>query len=273
MLKILVPTDFSDTAFNAFKYILSLSQTMETSLTVVHSYATLSYSKSGIDEENARKVHSKFTEETEKMKALVSSFEKQPSVEFRLVEGELLQNLQEVIQKENFDAIVMGTTGNSGFENKILGSITTSIINNIELPVLSVPIYAKFEEIDAIGFTTLYDEQDKNILQRLLPLAKKYKTDVLSIHVTNAKEKVSDVKKEEFKDFFKEEPVIFIEKTSDSVSKGIFEFIDQSSVDVLCAITRNRSFLRRILEKSLTEKLSYHQSIPILVFHENYLKQ
>lgn len=273
MLHLLVTTDFSSTAFNAFKYATQLCQQFKGKITVLHSYAKLTKSKSGSGELELRKEKEKFEKEISKMLEFLELAQLNVSVDFIFKEGELLHNVHQLLNTTSYDCIVMGTTGNSGYENKILGTTTRSIIDNVVIPVLSVPVNARFDEIDTIGFTTVYDEQDQHILKKIIPIAKQYKSDIICIHVKNEKDKNINERKESFKKNFESEPVIFIEKENKNVENGIFEFIDQSSVDLICAVTRTRSFWKKVFEKSLTERLGFHQSIPVLVFHEDYLKE
>lgn len=271
MLQILVTTDFSSTAFNAFKYAAQLFSQYEGNITVLHSYAKITSSRSGSGVSEQNKQHEKFEIEKTRMEEFVQLAKLPVKVDYIFQEGELLQNIQELISTKAINCLVMGTTGNSGFENKILGSKTVTTINNVTIPVLSIPIYAKYEGIDTLGMTSIYDAKDKNILKKIVPFAKQYHFEVLSIHILNKKNQIAQEQIEDFKKDFATEPVSFIEKDSDDVNEGIFEFIDEHGIDMIFAVKRNRGFLQRILEKSLTEKLSYHQSIPVLIINEDFL--
>src|SRR5690554_3808446 len=77
----------------------------------------------------------------------------------------------------------MRTTCNSCFDNKIFGSLTSAVIKNASVPVLSIPHLCRFEGIDAVGFTTIYDEEDAALIHKFVPFAKEKSIDIYCIHV------------------------------------------------------------------------------------------
>lgn len=280
MIKILFPTDYSATAENAFIYALQICKNYDGELFVLHSYSPNSISKSNVQKisENVELGNPLDTSDLSKrqkskMRQLaVENDLGQVSLKFFIEEGELVQSILNLVSKETISLIVMGTTGNSGFENKVLGSKTFGVINNVDIPVLSIPHLCKFEEIDAIGFTTVYDEQDALVLRKMIPYIKSANADIYCIHVNKGKEVKTHEEILRWKEQFKNDPVFFVEKNQDDIVKAVFNSIDQYSIDILSCITRNKSLFQRVFESSIAEKLSYHKRIPLLTFHENMFK-
>lgn len=280
MIKILFPTDYSATANNAFLYALQMCKNYEGELLILHSYAPNIVS-GGISSQLTEDATTGrtlgafdfFKEKVSEMRALADANDLgSVSMKFILEEGELVQNIQELISKETFQMVMMGTTGNSGFENKLLGSKTVAVIKNINIPVLSIPYLSKFEGIDAVGFTTIYDDEDAAILRKKIPYTKYNNTDIYCIHVIKDKDLKQQEEIEQWKAEFKNDPVFFIEKSGPNIVKGIFEAIEEHSIDIISCITRNKSFIDRLFETSVSEQLSYHTRIPLLTYHENMFK-
>lgn len=280
MIKILFPTDYSATANNAFLYALQLCKNYDGELLVLHSY-TPNIISGGIssqmtdDAATGRTLGAfdLFKEKVVEMRKLAEDNSlNNISMKFILEEGELVQNIQDVISREKFDMIIIGTTGNSGFENKILGSKTSAVIKNVKIPVLSIPHLCKFEGIDAIGFTTIFDKEDGLALKRMLPFAENNKADIYCIHINKGKELMPSEQITEWKAQFKNDPVFFIEKSGTKIVKGIFDAIEEHSIDIISCVTRNKSFIDRLFEASVAEKLSYHKRIPLLTFKEDMFK-
>lgn len=280
MIKILVPTDYSATADNAFLYALNLCKMYGGEILVMHSYKLDVYSIKGsakaTDEAELGRTLGAFDIFKEKVAAMRRLAEKnnldQVTVKFILEQGELVQNIQEIVSKEVIDLVVMGTTGNSGFDNKIFGSLTSAVIKNASVPVLSIPHLCRFEGIDAVGFTTIYDEEDAALIHKFVPFAKEKSIDIYCIHVNKGKSDKNADEIAEWKAAFKSEPVFFIEKIGGKVVQSIFDTLEEHSIDVISCITRNKSFIDRLFESSVAEKLSYHKRIPLLTFHENMFK-
>ena len=275
MIKILFPTDYSATAENAFIYALQICKNYDGELIVLHSYTPKTNSKisENIDLENNSGTSGLFKQQIDQMRELaVENDLGELSLKFFMEEGDLVQNILDLVSKENISLIVMGTTGNSGFENKVLGSKTFGVINNVDIPVLSIPHLCKFEEISAVGFTTVYDKEDSLVLRKMIPYIQSVNADIYCIHVNKGKEIKTHEEIDRWKEQFKHDRVFFIEKKEDHIVKGIFDLIDQHSIDMLSCVTRNKSLFQRVFESSIAEKLSYHKRIPLLTFHENMFK-
>lgn len=279
MIKILFPTDFSATADNAFIYAMQICKNYNGILSVLHSYSSKSSSKnnaantSDVGTVNSMDASDLFKDQINKMYQLaVENDLGQVSLKFFIEEGELVQSILDLVSKDSINLIVMGTTGNSGFENKILGSTTVGVINNIDIPVLSIPHLCKFQEIDAVGFTTVYDDEDALVLRKMIPYVKSASADIYCIHVNKGKQSKTQEEISSWKQQFKQDPVYFIEKNQDDIVKAVFNSIDQYSIDMLSCITRNKSLFQRVFEGSIAEKLSYHKRIPLITFHENMFK-
>jgi len=280
MIKILVPTDYSATADNAFLYALNLCKMYGGELLVLHSYKLGIYSARGSEKateaaELGRTLGAfdHFKEKVAEMRRLAEENNlDQVTVKFTIEQGELVQNIQEIVSKEAIDLVVMGTTGNSGFDNKVFGSITSAVIKNASVPVLSIPHLCRFEGIDTVGFTTIYDEEEAALIQKFAPLAKEKNIDIYCIHVNKGKSEKNADEIAEWKAVFKSEPVFFIEKIGGKVVQNIFDTLEEHSIDVISCITRNKSFIDRLFESSVAEKLSYHKHIPLLTFHEKMIK-
>lgn len=273
MIKILFPTDYSATADNAFVYAMQICKNYSGELFVLHSYSSKSNVPKISENVELGDPSDLFKEEINRMLqlAIENDFGQVP-LKFFIEEGELVQSILDLVSKEAIKLIVMGTTGNSGFENKILGSKTAGVIKNVDIPVLSIPHMCKFEEIDAVGFTTVYDEEDALVLRKMIPYIQVANADIYCFHVNKGKEVKTHEEIIRWKEQFKHDPVFFVEKKQDNIVKGIFDFIDQHSIDMLSCVTRNKSLFQRVFESSIAEKLSYHKRIPLLTFHENMFK-
>src|SRR5690606_7485136 len=147
--------------------------------------------------------------------------------------------------------------------------IKVGVINNVAIAVSGIPHLCKFEEIDAVGFTTIYDEEDALVLRKMIPYIQLANAYIYCVHVNKGRQVKTQEEIVRWKDQFKKDPVYFVEKNKDDIVKGIFDFIEENSIDMLSCVTRNKCLFQRVFESSLAEKLSYHKRIPLLTFHEN----
>ena len=161
----------------------------------------------------------------------------------------------------------MGTSGVSGWEEFFLGTNTGSVISTINVPVLCVPLEAKFKKIETIGFTTRYREKDQKALKDVLKIAKKMEAKVRCLYVKTSNSDVSEETIKHWETEFAGEPVKFSVIPNDDVKETILDFVLFKDIDMLAMLTYKRNFFVELFKPSLTQKIANHSSVPILAVH------
>jgi hypothetical protein len=184
-----------------------------------------------------------FKEEIPKLNAIAAERNlDQIKMSHRLMDGSLLYNIKKAIKEEKIDFIVMGTTGATGWEAFFLGTNTGSVLTAVDVPVLSVPLEAKFKKIETIGFTTRFRAKDKKALKDVLKIAKKTNAKVRCLYVKTNKSDVSQTTIKQWEEEFADEPIQFSIIPSDDVQDTILDFILFREIDVLAMLTYKRNF-------------------------------
>lgn len=276
MKRILFPTDFSEAATNAFVHALEFAKIVNAELILLHTFEIPVYD-SQFFPENYASIYSSielakfemFKDEIPKLRTIAMERDLEDIViKHRLMDGDLIYNLKNAIEEDHIDFVIMGTTGDSDWTKFFLGSNTNSVISEIKVPVLCVPVSAKYKKIKTIGFTTRYREKDKNELRKVLTIAQKTNAKVKSLYVKTSKSDVSDETVKEWEREFANDNVEFLVLPSDEVKETILDFILYKEVDILTTITHKRSFFASIFESSFSQKIAKEVSIPVLVMHE-----
>jgi len=276
MKKILIPTDFSDTATNAFIHALEFAKIVKAELILLHTFEIPIYDSQFYPENYALIYDSielgkfeMFKDEIPKLKAIAAERNLENIViKHRLRDGDLLYNLKNAVKEDQADFVIMGTTGVSDWTKFFLGSNTNSVISGVEVPVLCVPFEAKFKKIKTIGFTTRYREKDKNELRKVLNIAQKMDAKVKSLYVKTSDSDVDEITVKEWELEFANENVEFLVLPSDEVKETILDFILYKDIDVLTTITHKKSFFESLFDSDFTKKITKEVSIPVLVMHE-----
>ncbi len=279
MKKILFPTDFSDTANNAFLYTLHLAKLYNAEVFVTHIYdkkvistlyggqpelvATI-YVDVELDE------FEYFKEESKKLRMIAEENNlSDVKLNFIFKSGSLVSTLGEIIEKEKINLVVMGTSGATNFEKKLWGSNTMNALRSLDIPILSIPKKAIFKGVKNIGFASALKDSDKPILANLLNF---YDDNDLIIKVLyimkndkNAEEQLIDKKIASWESEFRNEKLIFIKKISDSVTKGIYQLIFDENIDIVVIAKRDLSFIDSLFTHSLSEDLAKKMDFPLLV--------
>lgn len=281
MKKILFPTDFSDTANNAFLYTLHLAKLYNAEVFITHIYdkkvistlyggqpelvATI-YVDVELDE------FEYFKEESKKLRMIAEENNlSDVKLNFIFKSGSLVSTLGKIIEKEKINLVVMGTSGATNFEKKLWGSNTMNALRSLDIPILSIPKKAIFKGVKNIGFASALKDSDKPILANLLNFYDDNNLIIKVLYVikndknTEVEEQLIDKKIASWESEFRNEKLIFIKKISDSVTKGIYQLIFDENIDIAVIAKRDLSFIDSLFTHSLSEDLAKKMDFPLLV--------
>lgn len=277
MKKILVPIDFSDTSVNAFVYALEMANVLKAEIILLHTFElpivdsqSMPINYATIYEAIELTNFDHFKAELPKLRVLAESRGLDHiQLNHILMDGDLVYNIKKVVKQENIDFVVMGTKGATGWIDTFIGTNAGSVIADVQVPVLSVPLSAQYKKIDTIAFTTRFREKDIEALIKVLFFAKKMKAQVKCVYI---KTPSSDVTEETIKrwesHFDEEEPLQFVIVPGSDVKAAISNYLEQHPIDLLAMLTYKRNFFVELFSNTTTQKLSYHLKTPILAFHE-----
>lgn len=281
MKKILFPTDFSDTANNAFLYTLHLAKLYNAEVFITHIYdkkvistlyggqpelvATI-YVDVELDE------FEYFKEESKKLRMIAEENNlSDVKLNFIFKSGSLVSTLGKIIEKEKINLVVMGTSGATNFEKKLWGSNTMNALRSLDIPILSIPKKAIFKGVKNIGFASALKDSDKLILANLLNFYDDNNLIIKVLYVIKndknieVEEQLIDKKIASWESEFRNEKLIFIKKISDSVTKGIYQLIFDENIDIVVIAKRDLSFIDSLFTHSLSEDLAKKMDFPLLV--------
>lgn len=284
MKKILFPTDFSETANNAFIYAIHLAKSLDAELLVLHTFerpviSSLHGGRPELLEDVYTNIEMSefdhFKAEVPKMREIAERYNLQDtSMSFVFENGLLVYVIKNIVRKENIDLIVMGTSGASGFLKKFWGTNTVNTIQALNVPVLSVPHYAKFHAIKNIGLTTTFKESDKPIVAAILKAAAYYDGKVKCLHLMeysgNMDRKLAFANKhiQEWTELFDNPRLEFLTEKTDDLKKSVVQFVAKEKIDMLVIVKRNLSFVDSIFYSSLSKMLATSVTIPLMIVRE-----
>jgi len=277
MKKILFPTDFSEAATNAFVHALEFAKIVNAELVLLHTFEIPVYD-SQFFPENYAAIYSSielakfemFKDEIPKLRTIAMERNLEEIViKHRLMDGDLIYNLKNAVEEDKIDFVIMGTSGASDWTKFFTGSNTNSVISEVKVPVLCIPVTAKFHKIKVIGFTTRYREKDKTELRKVIEIAKKTNAKIKCLYVKTSNSDVSAATIKEWEQEFSGNNVEFLVLPSDEVKDTILDFILYKDIDILTTITHKRSFFEGIFDSGFTKKIAKEVSVPVLVMHEN----
>ena len=277
MKRVLIPTDFSDNAWNTILYALELFGDIACEFHILNAYevkpvqlvTTLSSQKVGHFYETVK------IESTEGLKMVLEDITNSKPVDhhsFKTISksGSLVEVVKKLVTKTNYDLIMIGTKGATGAKEIFLGSNTQKVIRNvIDCPILVVPEEVYFEEISEIAFATDFERvYYRSEIDPIIDLAKTHNATVRMIHVYD-EEKLGEVQtynSNTLEQFFKNIKHDFhVMPDFSTLEKAIQAFIEELEIDILAMINYPHSFIERITREPVIKKITFHTTIPFLV--------
>ncbi len=131
---ILFPTDFSETAEQAFPLACSLARDCNARVVVLYVLPP----PLGHEELEARHYPEEYYGIPEQALHRVQACDPIIHVEHRLEEGNAARKILEVAQEIQADLVIMGTHGRSGLGRLLLGSVAERVLREATCPVVTV---------------------------------------------------------------------------------------------------------------------------------------
>ncbi len=278
MKNILIPTDFSNTAANAFQFGMQLTSGRESDITVMHVYHPY------FDPDNPLDGSSHAEQEAATMKRMEVFLGENTSPS--TPQGQNLDTEQvklhkkisfgfaaeEVVEQSgNYDLLIMGTTGDGDLIEQLFGSVSSYVAQYANCPVLLIPPDASFKGFSTVVYATDNKAIDKAVFQRIKQDMGLEKAEVHFVNVRRQSEQefvFTTIKQERIPNSEQAEMELTnAEIISDNVLKALNEYAEVHRVDLLIMRTQQRSFLEKMFHPSLTKQMILHAKMPILVLH------
>ncbi|RMG78335.1 MAG: hypothetical protein D6714_18235 [Bacteroidetes bacterium] len=282
MKTILFPTDFSETANNAFIYALNFAKKTGASITTLHVYQLPDISSIHLPHTLLEIYESIDLETFENYRDHVPVLRKiaeenglnDVPVYHMMEEGETIPTILAAAQKTKADLIIMGTKGATGLKEIFIGTIAGEVLEKASCPVLVVPEKATFDgRIDHIAMTTTFREVEIKALEQVLNVAALFDAQVYCINVDPFQSSNLEPRIEKFKALIGERPNLHCEilKNPD-IEEAIAGFLEDHKIDLLAMLTRRRkNFIERLFSFSMTKKMAYHLHTPVLAMPQDTL--
>ena len=274
MRKVLIPTDFSENAMNAIHYGIDLFKYEISEFYFMHAYLDEIYA----DEvsltrealENAKSTASKNSkEQLQKTLKNISEFSPNPRHTYKIVSSNslLLDEADRIVDEENIDIVVMGTRGKTNDKNLTFGSHTLQVLKYVQCPVLAIPEHYKHTQPKHILFPTNYMiPYKRRELKLLCEIAAPYRAIIDMLYISKTK-KLS-IRQEDNQNFIKEtlckNTLNFKVANHKNITKTIYKYINENTIDMLVMVNTRHSFLENILFQSSIDELSLNLDIPFL---------
>lgn len=275
MKKILLPTDFSDNAWNAITYALQLYKNVKCNFILLNTYTPVVYQVEFMQSSEPQFQLMETVKETSKKKLhdLVEKIESEfpnPNHQFTTISSfnTLTGEISELYQGNVMDLIIMGTKGASGVKEVLFGSNTMHVLNNAKCPVIAIPSDFDFEKPHELLFPSDYeiDFKDQH-LQPLLDIANLYniRVNIMHVHYGEALTKKQETNRQKLETKFKGIAHLFHNIKNQNIPEAITEFQIKTRINLLVMINNKHSFFENLFFKSNIKHIGFHLNVPFMV--------
>ena len=272
MIKVLLPTDFSENALNAIHYAEKLFKDVKCTFYLLNTYTPVIYSYDfqmntggylgevsdvirDNSKSNLKKIKDKFSNANHTVETISS---------FNVLTDEII----EIVNNHDIDLVIMGTKGATGAKEVLFGSNTIHVIKKAKCSVLAIPDGYFFEKPIDILFPTDYkvDYADRQ-LNILKTIASTYKSKIHVLHVSHGR----DLNQDEIGKKLKLEKLLIDFKDSynsignQEIPKAINDFQKSTYVQLLMMINNKHSFFENLFFKPVINQIGFHLTVPFLV--------
>lgn len=280
MKKILLPTDFSDNAWNAIFTAVKLYTGVVCEFYIVHAYEPHALNLLGRKaQQRLGVIYDSLAQysgqELEKVITYLNKNHSNPNHSFKTIsKSETLEDsVQEIVSTEDIDLVVMGTQGATGSKEIFMGSNTVKVLKKLKsAPVLVVPSDYNFQNLKSLVFPTDFTRPyEKFELWPLTELATLWKAEIQIVYVAvqfilndnqKANRKVLEHRLSTLSHSFQQ--VEFQGNISDSLEK----YISENNADLLAMIRYHHTFWEKVIGEPVVKKIAFHSKVPVLMLPE-----
>lgn len=274
--RILVPTDFSDTAQNAMRYALWFASHYGAEIHVLHTVYPEhvqmdlpTYSaQATADKVEAAKAAMQAFVSTAREKVRPLNLPDKPSVTTDVIVGSAAGVIADYAKENEVDLIIMGTREQHHALERVFGSVTTALIRKSPTAVMAIPAHVNPKDINTVGYATDLSEDDPLHIWECGKVLEPFNPFIYVVHVHTPDQK-APLKMQRVEDFFADNApalqISFHEVEGEDVDSELNEFVDTHHLDLLIMHTRRRNIFERLSHKSHTKWMALYGSVPILI--------
>jgi nucleotide-binding universal stress UspA family protein len=272
MVNIVVPTDFSDLSRVAIQFAVKVANKLDGNITLLHVLTMIQPTRASMRLRYQALEMDLIEFAEEDFKPIIAEAEKvnktNHSIKHKIEKGQSFNDtVKRFAKRRRTGLIIIGTRGASGLKKYVMGSSTSSLIEVSHVPVLVVPEKATFSGFKNVVYATNLDHIE-NELKALLPYLKIFDSQLHILHVMRKNEDIEEVKAKIAKAWQKMnyKRITVSLKTGDEVDKVIESYVNQVKGDLITMFTHEKSFYQKLFNRSITKKMAFHSTVPLLAF-------
>ncbi len=265
MKRIIVPTNFSATAWNATMHAMEYCEIFCSELLLIHVFE---YTPNDLNT-NARSLTAAITEKEEALKQLIIKIKakktpKNFKISYLCKAGSLFGSIETLVSDSDSTLLVMGTKGRKGMVGTLFGSNTSRLMNAVNCNMLVVPTSAEFSLLNpitlALDYGTELNSYGLDLMEKIIKASNDYPIKLIHV-MKNMKNKPNLSPLNQFCNFKFQYDMI----PSENVLTTIESHVENNKTKLLVLTRIKQTFFKNIFQRCITTVLTVKAKMPILI--------
>jgi len=275
-MKIIVPTDFSPTSFNALKVAQNILKKTKGEIILLHVIEAPSASISSTGEIlEDMMTHVYIAELYAKVGLQLQNLkDKRNEVNIRILRkvGDPYKEIKKLISEEKADFVVIGEKGVYDIDDLLIGSLTDKVVRSSECPVITVNQSIENHPVKNILYATDLNEDHVKLVEviKQLQLLFDAKLHIVKINTQDNFSNDIDtmVKMRQLVDKHQLQNYTIETYNNEDEEYGIVYYADEINADLITMGIRKRTGIRRLINGGdLAVEVAEHSHRPVLTYH------
>jgi nucleotide-binding universal stress UspA family protein len=291
MYRILIPVDFSEGSAKASQYALQLASGVPgAKLLLLHCFQDyladadlMPASSAGLSPSERitdRVLHRNELEAQEQLEDLYHDLLRQSRsmgnnlhIERAFIHGLPEEEILEQIERFRPALVVMSTKGESSIGRAVFGTVSTKVIEETNVPVLTIPSKYDGSIPSKVLYATNFGKTDTADIDRIRQLFQHLSPMIYCVHISDDpeddREKLLTLQ-QNLQHGAAEHDISYALLEGSDVAESLQDFARSEGVDLLALTTRERTTFDSLFSPSLAKKMVLHAPLPVLVFHSRH---
>lgn len=276
MKKILVATDFSPIADQAFLYAAHLAAHWQAKLILGHVMSPspfLAHSPGDLIDQSLKDMRHQIEEHLQQVEEqLPAEIRSAITCDYEVREGLVLDQLEDMTDVLKVDLLVMGTHGKTGWREVLMGTHAAAMIGRLDVPLLLVPPKADYKSLQHVVYAIDYHDVPDEELSQLRQWMSAFDAKLTLLHVDQDEDEVAEDQLFALRNtvaaFDEVDTVSYAFIEGKDALLAINDWAEEADADLLIVKHRNQNFFQQLVHKSLSRELSQYTSLPLLVIQQ-----
>jgi nucleotide-binding universal stress UspA family protein len=266
---IVMLTDFSPLSKVAMNFAVKMAANLNAEFTILNIVRLEGIPKANLKLRQIEKNIAQISEEegSKLVNELKNGIKGNYTITYKAIRARTVAEMvRKYVDKNKTNMVVMGLQGASALKKARLGGTTVSVIDECKVPVMAIPEFARYKNLEHI----VYASDLKNVQKELdiiVEFARIFGSTVHMIHVAPVMDKKLEAAKNSVSEIIAKmgyEKLSFELILDDDITTAIDSYIKKTKADLLTTFTHKLSLEEKLFGKSVTRKLAYQGTIPLL---------